>query len=77
MATAERTPAVRPDEGLAVRRPRRRPAASPAAEQFVDRSQWTVTRGTTETDVASRAVAWSVATGAYARGQPVLVRSTA
>jgi hypothetical protein len=72
MATAERTTAVRPDV-----HGRRRRAASPAAEQFTDRTQWTVTSGTTETDVASRAAAWSVAIDAYEHGHAVLVRSTA
>ena len=77
MATAERTTADRPNEGLAVRQSRRRRAASPAAEPFTDRTQWTVTSGDRETDVASRAAAWSVAIDAYERGQSVLVRSTA
>jgi hypothetical protein len=76
MATARRTPAVTPDEGLAERAPRRRRTVPPAAEQPTDRSQWTVTSGDTVTDVASRAGAWSAATGAYTRGQAVIVRST-
>ncbi len=77
MATAERTTAVRPDEGLAVRQSRRRRGASPAAEPYTDRTQWTITSGGTETGVASRAAAWSAAIDAYERGQSVLVRSTA
>ena len=63
------------DEGLAARPPRRRRAAA-ADEPRNDRSHWTVSAGDIVTDVASRAAAWSVATAAYTRGHPVVVRST-
>jgi hypothetical protein len=77
MATAQRTVAATLDEGLAERAPRRPRAVVPGAELPNDRSHWTVTAGDTVTDVASRAAAWSAATSAYTRGQPVIVRSTA
>ncbi|MEA2384679.1 MAG: hypothetical protein QOH72_4650 [Solirubrobacteraceae bacterium] len=63
------------DEGLAPRPPRRRRSIEPA-EPVNDRTHWTVTGGGTVTYVASRAAAWSVATAAYTRGHPVVVRST-
>ena len=76
MATAARTPAVSPNEGLAERVPRRRRAEPLGADSAKDRSPWTVAAGGTVTDVSSRAAAWSAATDAYASGRPVVVRST-
>jgi hypothetical protein len=48
----------------------------PGDELVNDRTHWTVTGGDGVTYVASRAAAWSVATAAYTRGHPVVVRST-
>jgi hypothetical protein len=76
IATAGRTPAVTLDEGLAPRAPRRRRVVPPGDELVNDRTHWTVTGGDGVTYVASRAAAWSVATAAYTRGHPVVVRST-
>jgi hypothetical protein len=76
IATARSTTAVTLGEGLAERVPRRRRAGPPGAEQVNDRTLWSVIADDTVTDVASRAAAWSVATAAYTRGHPVVVRST-
>jgi hypothetical protein len=77
MATAGRTPALTPDQALAARKARRNRVVAPTDELPTDRTHWTVTSDGIVTDVASRAGAWSAATGAYTRGHSVTVRGAA